>query len=270
MQYMRAAGRVLLCLLVTLLAGCSQWLNLGSSFTASPAPQPGASAADPFFVATPNYFASYTLASAPFSPTVQFTDAQYPVSVSYTVAGNAPAGFALPAESEQAIRDWAQADPRVTIVSGVAAETAHVRIHQVASIAYSSAEPLGLVQLNTSGPRPCYEVYIATNDPATGRALTTPELEKALTHELGHVFGLGHSPDARDLMYPAPTPRQGVSHATFLTYGDAITLWTTLNYRRINWHADRPAVTPATPAVTAPAVARVRDADGPVLCAYRR
>jgi hypothetical protein len=254
------------------LVGCHSDHGPGNPFVAPPAPQQGPTALDPFYIGTLNYFTLYTSSTRPFSTDVQYADHDYPVSVAYD--SPAPvAGFQLPLESERAVAAWAAADPRVTVVSGAAPDTSRIRVHLVETIDYNGSQNIiGLTRMLVGGPQPGFEVFVATRDALTGLPMTVADLEKTLTHELGHTLGLGHSPDSRDLMYYRANGQQGATFRTFLTYGDAVTVWTTLSNRHINWVPDRPAISyPAQPVVTATSrVAHVRDADGVVVCVYRR
>lgn len=261
----------MLVLLAVLMAGCGlldETVPL-PPFTAPPPPVGGATPDDPFYVVTENYAEWYTAGNMPFDPGVQFTSAQYPIPVAYVDNSSHAVAFSVRAESEQSIRDWAQADPRVCIISGSAPVTARIIVFVQDTVSDGAVtDILGMTKVvrNTNPPR--FEVYLAALDPATRQPLSPAALQKTLTHELGHVFGLGHSTDERDLMYYKATPRQGSLHRTFLTLGDALAIWTTLNYRRIDWVSGRPPVTPARETGDIHAT-RQPVTDGQVVCIYR-
>lgn len=235
---------------------------------APPAPVAGATASEPFFVPTDNYFLSQ---STPFLYANQFADVHYPLPIAYAV-GNAPAGFVLPAESERSVRAWAQADPRITVVSGVPVGSERVKVFLVPTIQFGTQQNIIGLTRYYPGSVPYYEVYVSTQDPQTKDLRSLSEIRKTLAHELGHVWGLGHSPDSRDLMYYRTTTQQGTTPETFLTLGDALTLWTTLTNRLIVWVPTRPPVSFGGAGVQAlPADrARLRAEDGVVVCVYPR
>lgn len=261
----------MLFLLAMLLAGCGlldETVPL-PPFTAPPPPVAGATPDDPFYVVTANYAEWYTAGNMPFDPSVQFTSAQYPIPVAYVDNSSHSVPFPVRAECEQSIRDWAQADPRVCVISGSAPNTARIIIFLQDTVSDGAVtDILGMTKWVRNANPPHYELYLAALDPATRQPLPLTTLQKTLTHELGHVFGLGHSTDERDLMYFKATPRQGSLHRTFLTLGDALAIWTTLNYRRIDWVSGRPPVTPARSSADIHA-ARQPAVDGQVVCSYR-
>jgi hypothetical protein len=254
--------------LVMALAGCGGGGgSKAQPFTAPPQPVPGVNATQPFSVNTPNYFMLYTAETAPFDVNAQFANWHYPIPMNYVIEAPGPAGFDLVAENERAVQLWYQADPRVTIVSQVANGSERIKVKLVPAISYNNMNNiLGLTILRSAGGNPYFEVLIAANDPLTHQPLTTAELEKTLTHELGHAFGLGHSPTQFDLMYFRANDFQGSIPRHFLTYGDAMAIWSTLNNRYINYVL-RAAVTPAQGFV-AQDTSRAAQAPGTVVCVY--
>jgi len=205
-----------------------------------PAPQPGGPG-QPFAVHTDNYYYLYTGDTAPFPASYQLTDGQYPASCSYETLASPPAGFDLKTEAERSVTLLSQADPRISIISGVDPSVARIKVSLVEDISYNGqSNIIGLTKV-TSGPY--YDVSVATIDPANGGPMPFYEMQRVLTHELGHAFGLGHAPDTHDLMYYQSNHDQGGTPATFVTLGDAAALWATLNAQSIVWHPDRPPIT---------------------------
>lgn len=261
----------LLLALVFVLAGCSS-RDHTAAFTPSPEPTPGLTPAEYFFVQTPNYIELYQPGHYPFSPNAQFTSAYYPVPVAYTVQTPEPEGLTLPTASERAVRILASADRRIAIISGVAPGGERLRIYLVQTVQYGDATNIiGLTMLRDTRNGPVYDVYVSTDFPAETRNVS---ITKTLVHELGHVFGLGHSPHEPDLMYYRVNALQlsGLTDQQFLTYGDASTLWSTLNLRQVTWVPDRPAVQyPPVQQVTRQHRAITQTpADGTVICVYTR
>lgn len=243
-----------------------------------PAPQPGATINDLFFVQTLNYYNLYTLSSVsspPFAPQFEMTDNQFPVPVSYQTLATPPTNFDLQLQSEQDFTMWWQADHRVAIISGVPMTSARIKVELVQSISYGSINNIiGLTTASLNNGAQ-YEVRVATDDPTTTppTPMSFSDVQKTLAHELGHTLGMGHSPDYHDLMYYQSNAMQGDRPSRFLTYGDASTIWTTFTNRFINWFSSRPAITPAGSGFSAPsrrANVRVTAQDGTVICVYRK
>ena len=240
-----------------------------------PAPQPGALPSEPFFVHTNNYYYLYTTQTAPFPAVYQLSTGLYPVPFSYQSIAIPPDGFDIAQESERAVTMLAQADPRISIISGVAPENARVQVSLVESISYGEQNNIiGLTKAVLNGGTPYYDVSVVTIDPLDGSPMPFYEIQRTLTHEFGHVFGLGHTPDARDLMYFQSNFQQGVTPEKFLTLGDAIAQWTTLNARSVIWYPDRPVITPAGAGTlildTRNRRKRVTDEGGVVICVSPR
>jgi hypothetical protein len=239
-------------LLAGWLSGCSG--GAGAAYTAPPAPLPSAFTEN----TTPNYFTLYSgIGNLPADARDQYTNAQYPLPISYELDVTNPTGFNLVADTESAIQCWAQADPRVCAISGVDASQAcmHIILCDIISAQASDASvAIGLTTIDETAT-PSFTVQIATGydsisgDPSSYLAVTPAQMEKTLCHELGHTLGLGHSPNPPDLMYFMENNLQGTTFSNFLTYADASTLWTTLNARGINWVPSRPAVTQAQPQI---------------------
>lgn len=240
-----------------------------------PSPQPGG-VGEPFAVHTNNYYYLYsTQHGLPFSSNFQLSDALYPPSCSYQSVAGPPDGFELKADSENSILVLAQADPRIGIISGVTPDEARIKVSLVETITYGSqTNIIGLTQVRLVGGVPYYDVSVVTVDPAGGM-MPAWEIKRVLTHEFGHVFGLGHAPDLRDLMYFQSNINQGSTPETFLTLGDATAQWATLNARSIVWHPERPTIIQAGGSTIIrrdPAFRHkhINPADGPVLCMMTR
>ncbi|MHB0935833.1 MAG: matrixin family metalloprotease [Armatimonadota bacterium] len=240
-----------------------------------PSPQPGGSG-EPFAVHTNNYFYLYTTQQGlPFPSNYQLSDSRYPASCSYQSIADPPSGFELKTDSESSILVLAEADPRIGIISGVDPGVARIKVSLVETISYDGqTNIIGLTQVRLVDGIPFYDVSVVTVDPAGGM-MPAWEIKRVLVHEFGHVFGLGHAPDSRDLMYYQSNSNQGSTPATFLTLGDATAQWTTLNARSIVWHPERPTITQGGGGTMIRRDLqfrhkRVNPEDGPVLCVTSR
>jgi hypothetical protein len=241
-----------------------------------PAPQPGFLPTEPFRVHTANYYYLYTTQTSPFPANYQLSSGLYPASCSYESIADPPPGFDLKTESERSIIVLAEADARISIVSGVPPDNARIKVSLVESISYGGqSNIIGLTKVVMSGGTPFYDVSVVTRDPSGGGPMPFFEIQRTLTHEFGHVFGLGHAPDTRDLMHFQSNANQGATPATFMTLGDAGAQWATLNARSIVWFPARPTITQAggsTRFRSEPGFRHkhVTDEDGVVICVWPR
>ena len=237
MKRMRLSCLLWLPVLLSLLVGCGSGNN-NIAFIKPPMPVLSAL----FPVNTPNYYYLYNQGGSPaFSLSSQFRSDLYPIPVSYQQSTTPPTGLVFATETENSILCWSRADPRVCIISGAPTTTA--RINMVLELDISSSQPniIGLTSISNKSPG--FIIEIATRY-STGQnpdgtpiyqSLSADDIKKTIAHELGHAFGLGHSPNQSDLMYYKSNDNQGTSYANFLTYGDATAIWTTLNARGVSW-----------------------------------
>lgn len=114
---------------------------------------------------------------------------------------------ALQRAAAAGIREW-QGNPfELRVDVGPPAEDTDVRVTWTRTL---SGRELGRVSSRWIRDAAGWRVEItrfalATHSPGTGRALTPAQVELTAAHEMGHVLGLPHSDDRRDVMFPLNT-----------------------------------------------------------------
>jgi hypothetical protein len=216
----------------------------------------------------------------PFDARYQFANDNYPIGISYDNKSS-DSSVNLPGYTKNSFYCWASADPRVSALSGVPIAQTRIRIILEDKIVYSNiTNIIGLTTVE-KGNIPAFSVEIARkylvssdadpNNPNSYLNLTNEEIAKVILHEIGHALGLGHSPDARDLMYYQINATQGQGYEHYLTFGDAMALWTTLNARGILWVQGRAPFTDASSQQTTQADSAALDTrSGDIVCIYRK
>ncbi len=187
-----------------------------------------------------------------FSLQQQIPDSLYPIPCKYSDVSTKSTLISglesVIVESEEAMKCWNTADPRIAILSRVD-NNAVITVRFIDTITYGTATNiLGLTTVSGTEGSPVYDIQVAMIDPVEGSPLMKAwEIRRVLIHEIGHVFGLGHSDNKNDVMYFRSQENQGSTYTTYLTLGDALTLWVKLNTKQINWVPTRPVITISAP-----------------------
>lgn len=136
--------------------------------------------------------------------------------------------------AQQALKTWEGAHERVRFLLSARELDSYITVRWVDALeAYGTAKEVVPADADAITRRSASylgagdvlenrrEIFIRQRDRVAGRVFSQDDMQKIVTHELGHALGIaGHSPDRRDIMYAAVNPE----NSTALTARDRETL----------------------------------------------